>query len=423
MKVKYFFDRRSMLTERMSTKGMRSVSMLLLFFFLALSLQGCLGFGSSGGSSNTGNFKTVHTDSKHSIGINQGTFLFKGTLYFTQGRTIFALDGKRNVQQITTSGDFRDPTISPNGKWIAADVRYKNYSDLVYKPVQGSTWTTLRSGQGKFYQDGAFIKNTYYWYEQPVWSADSSKILFLSDLEKEDWYSATHEDAPLLDLQVFAVPLSNSTGKPQDVAYADYGDGGDRDATYRPGHPDQIVYTHYTYDKTGTKQVIQIYLENANTIANNPGIYSPGVEGSGFDPSVALTPNDTTVQNIQPAFSPNGNSLAYVRRDSNGQMSLYVMPLPGQDVTSNPNNATIEQQALAPYKKSSLLLTQQFIGQPVWSPDGKQIAYLSYTNNEFNIWLASVTVNSKIGTYKIQGTPVQLTSGGVDGDSRPFWTP
>jgi Tol biopolymer transport system component len=104
-------------------------------------------------------------------------------------------------------------------------------------------------------------------------------------------------------------------------------------------------------------------------------------------------------------------------------MSLYVMPLPIQDVTSNPNSPTVEQEALAPYKKASRLLTQQYVSQPVWSPDGKQIAYLSYTNNEFNIWLATVTHNSKSGVYTIQGNPVQLTSGGIDGDSRPFWTP
>ncbi len=395
----------------------------LLLLLLTFALQGCLGAGGDSGSSSTGNFKTVHPDAKHTIGINQDTFLFQGTLYFTQGRTLFALDGKREVQQVANNNDIRDPAISPNGKWIAAILRYKNYSDLVYKPVQGGSWTVLRSGQGKFYQSGSFIKNTYYWYAQPVWSADSTTLLFLSDLEKENWYSATGQDAPMLDLQAFAIPLSNPTSRPQDVAYADYGDGGNRDPMYRPGHPNQIVYTHYTYDKTGTKQVIQLYLEDANAIANIPGKYHPGVEGSGYDPSVTLTPNDTTVQNIQPAFAPDGNSLAYVRRESNGQMSLYTMPLPAQDVTSNPNNPIIEQQALAAYKQSSRLLTLPFVGQPIWSTDGKQIAYLSYANSEFNIWLASVTRDSKTGAYKLQGSPVQVTSGGIDGDSRPFWTP
>ncbi len=392
----------------------------LLLLLLAFALQGCLGGDS--GSSSAGNFKTFHPDSGHAIGINQDPFPFKGTLYFTKGHTLFALNSKREVQQVASNNNVHDPVVSPDGKWIAAVLYYKNYSDLVYKPVQSVSWTVLRSGQGKFYQDGSFIKSTYYWYAQPAWSADSTTLLFLSDLQKEDWYSATRQDAPMLDLQVFAIPLNNPTGKPQDVAYADYGDGGNRDPMYRSGHPNQIVYTHYTYDKTGTKQVIQLYFEDANAIANNPGKYSPGVEGSGYDPAVALTPDDTSVQNIQPAFSPDGNSLAYVRRESNGQMSLYTMPLPAGNVTSNPNDPQVEQEALAPYKQASHLLSQQFVGQPVWSPDGKGIAYLSYTNNEFNIWFAPVMRDSKTDAYRLQGNPIQITSGGTDGDSRPFWT-
>jgi Tol biopolymer transport system component len=99
------------------------------------------------------------------------------------------------------------------------------------------------------------------------------------------------------------------------------------------------------------------------------------------------------------------------------------MPAPTQDVTSDPNNSTIQQQALAPYKKSSLILSGQLISQPVWSPDGKQIAYLAYNNNSFDIWLASINVDAKTGVYSMKASPIQLTSGGIDGDSRPFWTP
>lgn len=394
----------------------------LLLLLLSLSLQSCLGIGDS--VSSGGNFKQIKTgkNGQQNIGINQDPFVFKGKLYFTQGRNLFMLDGTRTLHQLTSGSDVRDPAVSPDGRWIALQVRYQNYSDLMYMSTRGGPLRMLRSGQGNFYNDSGFVKNTFYWYAQPAWSADGSQLLFLSDLEKEDWYSATHQNAPLLDLQVFSVPFNNPTVKPQDVAYADFGDGGDRDPSYRPGHPNQIVYTHYTYDKTGTQQVIQLFLENANAIANNPGMYSPGIEGSGLDPAVPLTPYNTTEQNIQPAFSPHGNSLAYVRREGNGQMGLYVMPLPAQDVTANPNNATTEQQALVPYTHASLLLSQQFVSQPVWSPDGKQLAYLAYNNNEFDIWLATVIINAKTGAYAIQGSPVQLTSGGVDADSRPFWT-
>lgn len=398
---------------------------LLSVLLLALSLQGCLGLGNTGSGNGTsgGNFKVLHKDtrSQQVIGVNQNPVNFKGLLYFTQGRNLYVLNSQLQLRQLSSGVDVRDPAVSPDGKYIAAIIRYKNYSDLVYMPTSGGSWKILRTGAGKFYQDGSVVKNTFYWYAQPEWSQDGTHLLFLSDLEKENWYSATHQDAPLLDLQVFSIPFDNPTATPQDVAYADFGDGGNRDATFRPQHPNQIIYTHYTYDKTGTNQVIQLFFEDANAIANNPGKYSPGVEGSGLDPAVPLTP--TNAQNIQPAFSPDGNALAYTRREADGQMSLYVMPLPTQDVTSTPNDPTTEQAALMPYQHASLILKQDFVSQPIWSPDGKEIAFLSYTNNEYDIWLAQIAYNAKTNTYSLQSSPVQLTSGGIDGDSRPFWTP
>ena len=98
--------------------------------------------------------------------------------------------------------------------------------------------------------------------------------------------------------------------------------------------PTEIVYTHYAYDTaTRTQQVIQLFLEDANAIANHPGVYHPGLPG--YDPGIAIT--DPKAQNIQPAFSPDGNSIVYVRRESPTQMGLYIMPVP-EGVTSNPND-------------------------------------------------------------------------------------
>ena len=219
-------------------------------------------------------------------------------------------------------------------------------------------------------------------------------------------------------MQVFSIPFNNPSAQPQVIAYASYGDGGDRDPSYRPAHPNQtpeIVYTHYAYDQTGTQQVIQVFLADATAIANHPYTYSP-VSDSG----VPLTPG--SVQNIEPAFSPDGNAIVYVRRDTSNQMSLYVMPVP-EGVTADPNSPTAEQKALQPYNKSSHILSGQYVSQPVWSPDGKQIVYISYNNSEFDLWLANISYNAKTSAYSLQGNPIQLTSGGIDGDSRPFWTP
>lgn len=402
---------------------------VLLVALIALTVQGCLGIG---GGSNNQNFKQTTTSNGSHIGVNQDNqALFKGKIYFTQGRNLFVVDGNRNITQLTKGVDTRDPSVSPNGKWIAFDQRYKNYSVIAYMPVGGGPEHIIIDGNGHFYlNSGNFVQNDYYWVGQPAWSPDSSHVLFLSDFQKNfDWANlgSDFSSAPFVDLQIFSISINhgaynNAQGKAasQIVAYADYGDGGDRDPMYRPGNPNQIIYTHYTYDKTGTNQVIQLYLENPNAIAANPNKYSPGVEGSGLDPAVALTPPN--VENIQPSFSPKGDYVAYVRRTDPTHSSIYVMPLPTTNVTANPNDPAMQKAALAPYNKSSMIVTGQFISQPVWSPDGKQIAYLSYNNNEFDIWLANVSLDPKTGAYKMVGSPVQLTQGGVDADSRPFWT-
>ncbi len=387
---------------------------LLLLVSLAFILTGCLGIGEN----TTPNGKTITTNSNgNQVNIVQN--LFKGKIYFTIDHNLWVTDGKNNTREIMTGGNIYDPTVSPNGKWIAISMRYKNSSDIAYIPVGGGTRRNLLSGSGSFYNNGGFIKSSNHWFTQPAWSPDSTHILFLSDIEKEDWYAATGINAPLLDLQVFSIPFNNSSAKPQDVAYASFGDGGDRDPSYRPGHPTEIIYTHYAYDAaTRTQQVIQIFLEDANAIANHPGVYHPGLPG--YDPGISIT--DPKDQDLQPAFSPDGNAIAYARRESPSQMGLYVMPVP-EGVTANPNDSKVEQQAQLPYKKSSHILSGQYVSQPVWSPYGKQIAYISYNNNEFDLWLANVTFNTKTGTYNLRGNPVQLTTGGVDGNSRPYWTP
>ena len=403
-------------------KQSRYWPMFLLLSLLAFSLQSCLGIGGSSNGTSGGNFKNTNTGSNgQQIGINTNV-LFKGKIYFTQGRNIFSLDGTRTLHQLTKGVDARDPSVSPDKKWILFDTRYKNYSDLVYIASQGGPIHTIRTGNGKFYKDPidpTIIKNTYFWYQQPIWSPDGNSILFLSDLQKNfDWYflGGFFKSAPFLDLQVFSLPFnSDTTVTAQPIAYASYGDGGDRDESFRPGHPNQLIYTHYGYDSSGSQQVIQLFLTDTTAIANHPHLYSPV-----NDAGIALTPPN--VENIEPAISPDGNSVAYIRREGDGQMGLYVMPLPKQDVTTTPNDPATMKTAMAPYNLSSPIMKQQFLSQPFWSPDGKQIAYLTYTNNEFDIWLANIALNPKTGVYSMQGSPSQLTSGGVDGDSRPFWT-
>jgi hypothetical protein len=393
----------------------------LLLTLMALGLQSCLGIG--GGS----NFTTVATTSKgDQIGVNNdNAAAFKGKIYFTIDHNLYVLNGDKTLHQLTKNLSVYDPAVSPDGKWIAFIARYQNWSDLDMMPTSGGTVKILRTGVGKYVlnPNSDVPMSTAFWYAQPAWSPDGQHLLFLSDWAKT--YANPGVDSFLLDLQIFSIPVSNPTATPQEVAYATYGDGGLRDPAYRPGHADQIIYTGYSYDAaTRIHQRIGIYLEDPNMIANNPGVYRPGVPGLEKDPAVEITPDIDDLANMEPSFSPDGNTIAYVRRETAGNDSIYMMPVPN-NVTQNPNDPTVEKAAEQPYNQSVKLISgTPYVSQPVWSPYGNQIIYVGYTNNTFDLWLANVVKNAKTGTYSMQGSPIQLTNtnGHLDAESRPCWT-
>lgn len=400
----------------------------MLLLLLACSLQGCLWFGDTSGPT----FQGISAGQNGTqLEVNQDA-IFHGKIYFTLDHNLFSLDGNRTLQQLTHGMDVRDPAVSPNGKWIAFIVHYKDYSDLVYMPINGGTLHTVASGKGQYYPN-ADGYNDFYWFAQPAWSADSSHLLFLSDLQKQYYWRSLGGDfanAFFLDLQVFSLPINGppltgkqALGAATVVAYADFGDGGNRDPSYRPGHPEEVVYTHYTYDSTQTKQVIQIFLEDAS-LMNMAAGYHPGIAGSGYDPAVPITPPTPDVRNIQPAFSPDGNAIAYAHSDPSANMGLYIQSVP-DGVTTTPNNPATQKQALVPYQHASRIAQQQYISQPVWSPDGSEIVYTGYTSSTFDLWLVTVKRDAKSDVYNIKGSPIQLTNanGHLDADSRPFWTP
>src|SRR5690348_11472380 len=179
-------------------------STLLLLVLVAFCLQGCFGIGGSSSSSNTPSTKTITTNANgQQVGVNQTQNLFKGKIYFTIDHNLWVIDPTNNSRQITNGGNLYDPAISPNGKWIAFIARYKDFSNLIYTSITGGSPHILRNGSGKFFNVGGFVHNRYQWYAQPTWSADGSRLIFLSDLQKNyDWSALGHpfDNAPFLDL-------------------------------------------------------------------------------------------------------------------------------------------------------------------------------------------------------------------------------
>jgi hypothetical protein len=296
-------------------------------------------------------------------------------------------------------------------------------------PASGGKYKVLITGYGNYVTNpnSDVPKSTANWYAQPTWAPDSKHLIVLSDYQKAYWSPSQvgGYNAFILDLQAFRLTFGDTNpADMQAVAYATIGDGGLRDPSYRPGHPDQIIYTSYKYDKTGIHQHVGLYLEDPNIIPNSSeATYHPGLTGVEVDPAVEITPDKDDLVNMEPSFSPDGKTIAYVRREDATHMGIYTMGVP-EGITTDPTSAATQQTALKPYGKSAKLLEGQYVSQPVWSSDGKQIIYYNYDNGTFDLWLINVKKDAKTGVYLPSGTPIQLTSsnGQIDAESRPCWT-
>ena len=106
--------------------------------------------------------------------------------------------------------------------------------------------------------------------------------------------------------------------------------------------------------------------------------------------------NTPGVMERDPAWSPDGKSIAYLS-DESGEYALHIKSPDGLGET----------------KKISLGTPASFYYKPVWSPDSKKIAL---TDKRLNIWYLDLA----------KGTPVKVDSTTYDLPQRimePVWSP
>src|SRR5207249_1955938 len=129
---------------------------------------------------------------------------------------------------------------------------------------------------------------------------------------------------------------------------------------------DQVVYTTYLYGGVPLQPVARLTWMSSQTGA-----------------SVSLSPE--RARDFQPAFSPNGRFLAFIRADS-GRDDLYVMAL-GASFGREPR----------PYPtEAAILLQSGMVSQPVWAPDGSAIAFLMLTRGRFDLFVLPVATSGTL---------------------------
>ncbi len=369
---------------------------LSLVAVLALFLQGC-----SSLAGDSGQFRPALTTTSGGgtpLEVNSEE-RFQGKIAFVRNHRLYVLDGTTGAITPLNAGDaVSDPAYSPDGTRLAFISRANSWSDLLVMPAAGgpSTALTHSQGSGQITCPSGIIVSDQVWVANPVWSPSGDTIYYLSDHQKLDttcgfsdmsiWKmtAAGADPQPLLP----PTPGDENSGLP--------GAGGDTNLSLRPGNDPSLTYTHYAYDaEDGTTLLIQLFLGTLD-----------GTEETALSPT---TLNQAPEQARQPAWSPDGRDLAYIRQDGSGT-DLMVMRV------SDPADGAPD---FGDYAKSIKLLDGQ-ITYPVWSPDGKDLLFLAFKDDAYNLYLAHLVFSDN--TISVQGSPLQLTQGGVDGDTRPAWT-
>jgi len=372
---------------------------LALALGLCLLLQGCEGLPGT-----SDHFSTVPgTNSNGSpLAVNQDS-RFQGHIAFTRNHHLYILDGKTaRIRPLPVGANVQDPAYSPDGTRLAYISRGAQWSDVLVVATAGGAPTALTHNQSMGQSitcPSGVSESDGVWAADPIWTADSAALYYLSDQQKLKLACG------FFDLAVWQIAARGGT--PQLVLWpARAGDpdnapgaGGDANLSLRPGEHQELVYTHYAYDTTqpGERLQVQLFLATLNDQKEN-----------------ALSPamvDGASEQALEPAWSPDGRWLAYIRRSGDND-ELYLMRV------SDPAGGapTFSDYAAA----TRLPSVSGQIALPVWSPDGKSLLYLAFKDNEYNLYLAQLSRNGD--TLSLQGSAVQLTQGGVDSDSQPSWT-
>jgi acylaminoacyl-peptidase len=314
-------------------------------------------------------------------------------------------DAQARLKSLTISDVFNiqlatDPQISPDGKRV---IYVKQFSDIMNDRRHSNLWIIDFDGSNQ-----RALTNGNYNDTSPRWSPDGSQIVYLSNRDGATpqiyrrWMDSGQTEK-----------VTNLTTAPAGLAWSPDGKWISYTA-HVPDAPRQIV-------KMPTPPEGAKWAEPAKVIDklvyrfNGVGYLKPGYTHVFIVPADGGAPRQISHGKFQHGGVASGASEAVWTADGK---SLILSANRHVDHEQNPRDTDIYEFSVADESVKQLTKRNGPDGEPVVSPDGKQIAYIGFDDKLQGYQVSQLYVMNR------DGSGSRLVSGNLDRDVRhPRWAP
>ncbi|MBI2764011.1 MAG: PD40 domain-containing protein [Chloroflexi bacterium] len=352
-----------------------AVGLLVVAVFSIALLAGRLPLLSqNGGDNGSGGDGPLRTPTPSNVVIVDPRSDVLGTILYVKAGNIWLQSGA-TATALTSGGQDSMPTFSADGQWIyfirTVDEPGRWRISGVPVRYQLATPTLMRiprdgSAEPEGLLQGRITSGEYTWsyfLRQPVVSPDGSRIVVITDGPDPD-----KSDVVLKE-------LDPATKKLTSLDAPEISPLGHQDPAWSPDGLSLLFVKNARDGSRGAPIVMRYTFKSGKAVA---------VTGPGY---------------TAPAWSPDGTLIAATRTTSFGTDIVVLDAKRGTELL----RVTANERSF----------------DPVWSPAGDAIAYLSIDGGVTDLWLAGVR---RAPTLSLEGEPLALTiAAGLDAASRPDW--